>query len=1589
MTEKIVMDTSLLQQTLALLLKNLLLKWRSKCSTLWEWMQNLAFVLLMLALISIGEHRSLESIRHSPAQEFGALDGINSSNITVGYVRSPPSTREIMEKVAASSIVPENFVEFEDESELLDAISRNLTVAVIFQDSFRYHIRYNMADIVLPNEYLSRMGFCDTPESEYCVPFQYWKSGFISLQASIDSSIIEMTTNHSVWKNMASIRVTKMLSPTQMWRNNLHIGSFLLFINLSFVCVMYLLSLYVSRERREMKEIMDMMRLRNLAFWLSWAIMYTIYLFIIANLMTLLTQDFLFLQSSYGVIMLLFFLYGLSSMCFTFMLIALIKSPRATAIAGFFITFLQSVLSLLLLMKDLPKSMEVLLSIFPTFAFSVGITQTVYLERDFRGAHFSNMMDNSSHILFSCIVLIVDAFFYMMMTLYFEKILADKHGRKYEPLFFLRSSFWSKRNPTPLKTEEDGGNDMPAGEYVEKVSTELLGKEAVRIHEVRKTFIDSNKKVEALRGLNLNIYEGQITALLGHSGAGKTTLLNILSGMCPATGGSVSVYNYSISHMEHVEEIKKRLGFCPQIDVKFDPLTVKENLKVFAIIKGIPAKQVNQEVQKIISDLHIKNIENVEASKLSGGQKRKLTLGIALLGDPQILLLDEPTAGLDPCSRHYIWALLKEGKANRVTMFSTQFMDEADILADRKAVISNGRLKCVGSSLFLKRKWGIGYHLRMQVPPSCDPEQMTSIIRQHIPRAQLSVQNEEQLTYMLPFENMDSFSDLFAHLDRRVGEDVVTYGVSMTTLDDVFIKLEGEAELEKGDFSVFSPEQQTVDDSFLAEMDESVLLMSDSGNVTLTGFQLWRQQVLAAARIRYLKLKHDTKIFRSILLILVLFMLPLISMRIFIAVVPMIYSLELSPNLYFSRPGDRYHGYYTSLLIHNNTGSAIEDFVMAVQAQDIVVDVVDGKYDPSTETYRGAIEVSSGEKGYSFQIIGNTKAINILPVLVNIISNAFLKLSKSGNVIHVWNNPILDDGEKDFHMLHIVKILSYALFTASLSPHFAMSSISDNKIKARCQLRLSGLFSSAYWLGQGLVDITFYCLLLYLLTALFFAFDHYLVMSFGKVVHLIVSIIGYSATMVFYVYVFSFIFGKNKTHYDSWSLFFALSSFVPLSLVDLFGTSIPGEMLLYSFLFPSSTLCGILQNIMFFDLDPDFAVEYYITIMPLIHIILFFGILWGLEWFFGKKTIRRDPIFRTYRQKTKVKENPEALEEPEDDTLLASKCVEEKPVITVNNLRKEYLVRRGCCRLQKKTKVAMRNISFHVKKGEVLGLLGPNGAGKTTSVYLLAGEEEPTAGNVELCGVGSPVSHKTDESTGFLGYCPQMSPLWPSLTVREHLEIYAAVKGLRKEDADVAIRRVSDALDLKDQMGKAAKKLSAGVCRKVCFAISMLGNPTIVLLDEPSTGLDPRGQQRLWRAIRAAFKNKERGAILTTHYMEEAEAVCDRVAIIISGKLRCIGSIQELKSKFGKHYLLEIKVKDSQQPEEIHTKMMQLFPHAARQDRFSSLLAYKIPKEDVGTLSHAFFLLEEAKQAYNIEEYSFSQPTLEQVFIELAKEQDP
>ncbi|NXU37135.1 ABCA5 protein, partial [Drymodes brunneopygia] len=387
--------------------------------------------------------------------------------------------------------------------------------------------------------------------------------------------------------------------------------------------------------------------------------------------------------------------------------------------------------------------------------------QVMHLEDYEHGATFASISAGPHSLCISLVLLVLDSIFYLLVAVYLDQVIPGEFGLRRTPFFFMKPSFWSKHRKNYKELYESSINgSLSFSEIVEPVPSEFQGKEAIRISCVQKTFRKKGETVEALRNLSFDIYEGQITALLGHSGTGKTTLMNILCGLCPPTDGFVSVYGHRVSEIDEMLEVRQIAGVCPQSDIHFDILTVEENLSIFAAIKGIPQNDLIQEVQKVLLDLEMQPIRDNQAKKLSGGQKRRLSVGVAVLGNPKVLLLDEPTAGMDPCSRHIVWNLLRSRKAKRVTVFSTHFMDEADILADRKAVISQGMLKCLGSSLFLKSKWGIGYRLSRHINAYCSTQATTSLIRQHIPAASLIQENDEQLVYTLPLKDMDKFAGI-------------------------------------------------------------------------------------------------------------------------------------------------------------------------------------------------------------------------------------------------------------------------------------------------------------------------------------------------------------------------------------------------------------------------------------------------------------------------------------------------------------------------------------------------------------------------------------------------------------------------------------------------------------------------------------------------------------------------------------------------------------------------------------------------------------------------------------------------------------
>jgi ABC-2 type transport system ATP-binding protein len=212
---------------------------------------------------------------------------------------------------------------------------------------------------------------------------------------------------------------------------------------------------------------------------------------------------------------------------------------------------------------------------------------------------------------------------------------------------------------------------------------------------------------------------------------------------------------------------------------------------------------------------------------------------------------------------------------------------------------------------------------------------------------------------------------------------------------------------------------------------------------------------------------------------------------------------------------------------------------------------------------------------------------------------------------------------------------------------------------------------------------------------------------------------------------------------------------------------------------------------------------------------------------------------------------------------------------------------------------AVNDISFTVKKGEIFAFLGPNGAGKTTTVEMIESIRTPTAGNIKLLG--------TDTKTGFnlikerISILPQEFHSFERFTVRETLTYFSK---LYKKRAD--INEIIDAMDLRSHEKKLYRNLSGGLKQRVGVALSLVNDPEIVFLDEPTTGLDPKARREVWQVI-ANLRNKGKTVFLTTHYMEEAEHLADHIAIIHKGKIIAEGSLQELITRYGEKTTLSIK----------------------------------------------------------------------------------
>lgn len=212
-----------------------------------------------------------------------------------------------------------------------------------------------------------------------------------------------------------------------------------------------------------------------------------------------------------------------------------------------------------------------------------------------------------------------------------------------------------------------------------------------------------------------------------------------------------------------------------------------------------------------------------------------------------------------------------------------------------------------------------------------------------------------------------------------------------------------------------------------------------------------------------------------------------------------------------------------------------------------------------------------------------------------------------------------------------------------------------------------------------------------------------------------------------------------------------------------------------------------------------------------------------------------------------------------------------------------------------KTKTAVDGIDFHVEKGELFALLGVNGAGKTTTIRMLTCLSKPTSGSAEVCGHNTLT--ESEAVKRIIGISPQDTAIAENLTIKENLQLVCKIYGFSKDKTTAKINEMTDIFGLSDVLNDRAKTLSGGWKRKLSIAMALISEPEVLFLDEPTLGLDVLARRELWRAIEA-LKGKIT-IILTTHYMEEAESLSDRIAIMLGGRIAAMGTLSEIEQIAG------------------------------------------------------------------------------------------
>lgn len=995
----------------------------------------------------------------------------------------------------------------------------------------------------------------------------------------------------------------------------------------------------------------------------------------------------------------------------------------------------------------------------------------------------------------------------------------------------------------------------------------------------------AREPVVAVKELSLRAGRGQIVALLGANGSGKSTTLDAIAGLHRLTSGSITI------------DGRGGLGIAPQKNVLWDDLTVTEHLTIFNRLKAPTSPASKKQILALIGAIDLYPKRNALAKTLSGGQKRKLQLGMMLTGGSAVCCVDEVSSGLDPLSRRKIWDILLEERGKRTLIVTTHFLDEADLLADHIVVLSKGTLRAEGSSAELKDRFGGGY--RVDVRKNLGFSDLPTV--EGVRRKDAF----DSITYVAPT------SSLAAQVIRSLEKHGVgDYRFSNPTIEDVFLQLAEEVRDEdafNGSSLAITKEAGSTTEKDTSSQDGSTQHHRELS--LLNG-----KQVSYVGQVMILLRKRLTVLTRHWILYLAAFLLP-----IFAACLTSLYvkgkpqtGCTAADQASASSTEDAFTQFNHDSNIVFVAGPAAKMSTMAMTS--LLRPIFEGSRGGTAlgfaalknlrlvDTFESwqqylrdnpgivttALWLGDGDSnptlGWAADlfITSSMTAQQLLDVLV---SN--MTIATTWSSFNVPFNPGVGDA------LNLVIYMGIAL--ACYPAFFSLYPSTERRRFVRALQYSNGVRPLPLWVAYVLFDFVFVLASSATVTAVWAGLSN--VWFHLEHVFVVLFLYGLASALLSY---FVSLFTKTQLGTFAWAAayqavwFFAylivyvcVITYVQVSKID--STLLVCHFVLSGFapivsaaraLFLATNLFSTACDGNELSTRPGAMTAYG---GPILYLIIQCVVLFGLLlWFDGGSV--GSSFRRLFERKTHVETDHEVDEEVASELrrVTASSGKVEDDGLRIMHLTKSF---------GKNT--AVDNVTFGIKRGEVFALLGPNGAGKSTIISLVRGDVMASRNGGDVLVEDKSVSKSLASARRHLGVCPQIDAL-DQMTVREHLEFYARVRGVSDIEHNVAA--VLGAVGLQGFASRMGHALSGGNKRKLSLGIALMGNPTVVLLDEPSSGLDAAAKRIMWKTLAAVVPG--RSILLTTHSMEEADALAGRAGIL-ARRMLALGAPDDLRRRFG------------------------------------------------------------------------------------------